>query len=512
MRKLKEIFRLHFVGGLSQRQIARGCSVSKTSVAEYLAQAHRARLSWSEIELLSEVDLTRRLFPAKGKARGRPRPDCAELHRELRRPHVTLQLLWQEYKDTHPDGYQYTQFCDDYRQWRKTVDLSLRQTYRAGEKMFVDYAGKAVEIVDPKTGEISASEIFVAVLGASNYTYAEATLKQDLPSWIEAHVHAFEFFGGTPEVVTPDNTRTAVKRVCRYEPELNPTYADLASHYQVVVFPARPRKPRDKAKVEAAVLVVERWILAALRNRTFFSLQELNQAIRELLERLNQRRFKKMPTTRRQLFETLDRPALRPLPATRYQFTQWKKARVNIDYHVELERHYYSVPYALVGAAVEICYSKTTVSIFHQGKRVATHRRSFQMGHHTTEAEHRPDCHRRYLEWTPSRLIGWGRTIGPQTAAVVEKMLASRRFPEQAYRSCLGLLRLAKTFGDERLEAACHRALRLDCVSYKSVKSILQTGLDQQPLPQKLPLRSPVEHSNLRGAHYFEENEDPHVH
>ena len=512
MRKLKEIYRLHYVGGLSQRQIARGCCVSKTSVAEYLAQARNAQLSWSEIDSLSEVELTRRLFPAQRKTRGRPRPDCVYLDRELRRPHVTLQLLWQEYKGKHPDGYQYTQFCDDYRRWKKTVDVSLRQSYRAGEKMFVDYAGDHLEIVDPKTGETSPAQIFVAVLGASNYTYAEATLKQDLPSWIEAHIHAFEFFGGTPQVLTPDNTRTAVKRACYYEPELNPTYQDLARHYQVAVLPARPRKPRDKAKVEAAVLVVERWILAALRNRTFFSVQELNQTIRELLERFNQRPFKKIPATRRQLFEQLDRPALRPLPARRYQFTQWKKARVNIDYHVELKRHYYSVPYALVGAAVEVCYSKNTVSIFHQGKRVATHRRSFQKAQHTTLAEHRPACHRRYLQWTPSRLIRWARTIGPQTAAVIEKILASRRFPEQAYRSCLGLLRLAKTFGDDRLEAASARALTLDCVSYKSVKSILHSGLDQQPLPQKLPLRAPVEHPNLRGAQYFEDQEDPHVH
>lgn len=512
MRKLKEIFRLHFVGGLSQRQIARACSVSKTSVAQYLAQAHKVGLCWSQIESLNERDLTRRLFPVQGKTHGRPRPDCAAVHQELRRPHVTLQLLWLEYKAQHPDGYQYTQFCDYYRRWKKTVDLSLRQTYRAGERMFVDYAGDTVEIVDPTSGETSAAQIFVAVLAASNYTYAEATLKQDLPSWIHAHIRAFEFFGGTPQVVTPDNTRTAVQRVCRYEPELNPTYADLAAHYQVAVLPARPRKPRDKAKVEAAVLVVERWILAALRKRTFFSLQELNQAIRELLEHLNQRRFKKLPTHRHQLFETLDRPALRPLPPTRYQFTRWKKARVNIDYHVELDRHYYSVPYSLVREAVEIAYSQHSVSIFYEGQRVATHRRSFQQGRHTTLATHRPRCHRRYLEWTPSRLIRWGHKIGPQTARVVEQILSSRRFPEQGYRSCLGLLRLAKTFGDDRLEAACHRALSLDCVSYQSVQSMLKNGLDQQPLPRPLPLRSPVEHSNVRGADYFEDSEDSHVH
>jgi transposase len=512
MRKLKEILRLHFVVGLSQRQIARSCSVSKTTVAEYLSRTQAAKLSWQEIQQLSEVELTRCLFPLTSQKWHRIVPDCQWIHQQLRRPHVTLQLLWQEYKLKHPDGYQYTRFCDYYRQWKKSLDVSLRQSYRGGEKMFVDYAGDTVEIVNPESGEITPAQIFVAVLGASNYTYAKPTLKQDLSAWIQAHVCAFEFFGGTPKILIPDNARTAVTKACRYEPQLNPTYADLAAHYQVAVIPARPRKPRDKAKVEAAVLVVERWILAALRNRTFFSLAELNQAIQELLEDLNNRPFKKLPATRRQLFEQLDRPLLRPLPPTRYQFSQWEKARVNIDYHVELTHHYYSVPYALVGESVDLCYTSQTVSIFHQGKRVAIHRRDFRKGQHTTEPQHRPTSHRRYLEWTPSRLIDWGRKIGPSTATLIERILAARRFPEQGYRSCLGLLRLAKTFGDDRLEAACLRALTLNCIAYKSVHSILKTGLDQQPLPKQLPLNDPVEHPNLRGADYFKASqEDSHV-
>lgn len=513
MRKLQEIFRLHFEARLSQRQIARSCSASKTTVAEYLSRAQQAGLSWEEIQQLGEVELTRRLYPAVSRPEARAKPDCEWIHQELRRPHVTLQLLWQEYKLNHPDGYQYTQFCDYYHRWKKSLDLSLRQSYRAGEKMFVDYAGDTVDIIDPETGEKTAAQIFVAVLGASNYTYAEATLKQDLAGWVQAHVHAFEYFAGTPKIVIPDNTRTAVTRACRYEPELNRTYADLASHYQVAILPTRPRKPRDKGKVESAVLIVERWILAALRNRTFFSIGELNQAIRELLERLNNRRFKKLPTTRRKLFEDLDRPALRPLPATRYEFSEWKTARVNIDYHIEFDHHYYSVPYSLVGESVEVCYNPRSVSVFHQGKRVAIHARSSQMGRHTTDPIHRPECHRRYLEWTPSRVISWANKIGPHTAQLVEKILSSRRFPEQGYRSSLGLIRLGKTFGNDRLEAACRRALTLDCISYKSVQSILKKGLDQQPIHQRLPLSSSREHVNIRGADYFKESqEDSHVH
>lgn len=511
MRKIQEILRLHFEAGLSRRQIARSCSVSRPTVSEYIERAQRAQLGWSEIKSMSEKDLTTRLYPASGCShRERAQPDWAHIHREMRRPHVTLQLLWQEYKLDHPDGYQYSQFCERYGRFKQQVDAVLRQSYRAGEKLFVDYAGRSVEVIDPETGEVRAASIFVAVLGASNYTYAEATWKKDLASWITAHVHCFEFLGGVPRVVIPDNTRTAVTHSCYYEPQLNPTYQELARHYQVAILPTRPVRPRDKAKVENAVLVVERWILAALRNRRFFSLGELNQAIGQLLEALNHRPFKKLPGTRHQLFAEIDQPALRSLPKSRFQFAQWKKARVNIDYHIELERHYYSVPYRLIRQEVELRYSATTLEIFHRGQRVATHRRSHQPGYHTTDAEHRPPAHRRYLEWTPSRLIRWGEKIGPQTATVVARILESRRYPEQGYRSCLGLLRLAGRFGEDRLEAACRRAVHLQATSYKSVQSILKTGLDRQDLPEE-PRTLPLEHPNIRGADYFDPEEKPHV-
>lgn len=504
MRKIKEILRLHFQARLSARQIARSCSASRSTVADYLRRAQLANLDWKQVQQLSEAELQRHLFPPPAaKHQSRPQPDFSQIHQELRGKSVTLQLLWQEYKQVHPNGYQYSQFCERYRRWRKKLDVVLRQNHRAGEKMFVDYAGQSMDIIDATTGEAQPAYIFVAVLGASNYTYAEATESQNLECWIGAHVRAVEFFGGTTQVVIPDNTRTAVKKACFYEPELNPTYAEWARHYSVAVLPARVRTPRDKGKVESAVLVVERWILAALRKRRFFSLAELNQAIAQLLEQLNGRPFRKLEGNRLQLYRRLDQPALRPLPADRYQLARWKKARVNIDYHVELDRHYYSVPYTLIHRLVEIRFSETVVEIFDRGQRVASHRRSRLPGRATTCSQHRPKCHRRYLQWSPSRLISWASKIGPNCAALVRKMLASRRYPEQSYRSCLGLLRLATTFGEQRLEAACRRALSFGSISYKSVQLILTKGLDCQPLAESPSQQLSLEHSNLRGAQYF---------
>jgi transposase len=383
----------------------------------------------------------------------------------------------------------------------------LRQEHRAGEKLFVDYAGATVPIIDCKTGEVQESSIFVAVLGASSYTYAEATWKQDLPSWIGSHIRALEFFQGAPALLVPDNLKNAVSRPCRYEPDLNPTYQEMAAHYRMAVIPARVRKPRDKAKVESGVLVVERWILAALRKRRFFSLAALNEAIGELLEKLNHRPFRKLEGSRASRFEKLDRPALRPLPAEPYVFAQWKTARVHIDYHIEIEQHYYSVPYALLHRQVEARYTATTVEIFHRGQRVASHRRSSKAGGHTTSDAHRPKCHQRYLEWTPERLVRWAATVGPFTAQVVERLLQSKLHPEQGFRSCLGILRLGKTYGTDRLEAAAKRACRSNACSYQSIKSILKTSLDRQEELAPPPDRAPLFHANVRGTDYFNQEE-----
>lgn len=412
-------------------------------------------------------------------------------------------LLWQEYKAAHPDGYQYSRFCELYRSWQGKLDLVMRQDHRAGEKLFVDYAGQTAEVTCPDTGEVREAQIFVAVLGASNYTYAEATWSQALPDWIGSHQRAFHFFGGVPEIVVPDNLKSGVTQAHRYEPDLNPTYQDLASHYGVAVLPARVRHPRDKAKVEAGVQLVERWILAALRGHTFFSLDELNEAISELLDRLNDRPFQKLEGSRRSLFETLERKALRPLPTNSYVYAEWKKARVHIDYHVEIEGHYYSVPYQHVKHQVDVRLTAMTVECFFKGRRIASHRRSLRKGHHTTVKEHMPPSHRHVAEWTPERMTRWAARTGEATAELVANVMASRTHPQQGYRTCLGILRLGDSYGPERLEAAARRALAIGATTYKSVASILQNGLDSRPLPGTDEADMPVEHGNIRGAAYY---------
>jgi transposase len=465
-----------------------------------------AGLSWPLPDNLDDAAIEGLLFPdpAKQASTKRSMPPMEYLFNELKRKRVTLQLLWYEYKKANPDGYQYSQFCNLYRKWVKKLDVVLRQEHRAGEKLFVDYAGQTVPVIDRSTGEIFQAQLFLATLGASSYTFAEGTRAQDLPSWIKSHVHAFEFFGGIPQILVPDNLKTGITTPCRYEPDINPTYLDLAQHYGITVIPARPGKPRDKAKVESAVLLAERWILAALRNHTFFSLSELNQAIAERLQELNNRRFKKLDTTRRKLFETIDKPALKPLPKCPYEYAEWKKARVNIDYHIEIDRHYYSVPYQLVREQVDIRLTSSTLEVLFKNRRVASHKRDYHQGGFTTLREHMPKSHQRYLDWTPSRIIRWAGKNGPKTKKLISQILDSRPHPEQGFRSCLGIMRLSTRYDPERLEAACERALLIKALSYKSVESILKKGLDQQSLSfEQTENLTPVTHNNIRGKHYY---------
>ena len=506
MRKIREVLRLTFAEGLSRRQVGAALRMPYTTVADYLSRLRRAGLAWPLPDDMDDAALEARLFTSAVLPPGptRPVPDWPTVHRELRRKGVTLQLLWLEFKTAHPDGYQYTQFVRHYRRWQRRLDLVMRQEHRAGEKCFLDFPGNTLPIVDPETGEIRQAQLFVAVLGASNYTYAEAVASQSVPDWVEAHVHMFAFFGTCPRLLVPDNLHAAVTQAHRYEPTLNRTYEELAAHYGCAVIPGRPRKPRDKAKVEVGVQVAERWILAALRHRTFFSLAEANQAIRERLRWLNDRPFKKLDGCRRSLFEELDRPAMRPLPARPYEYAVWKLATVNVDYHVEVERHYYSVPYQLVGEHVDVRISASTIEIFHRGRRVASHLRSATHGHHTTDAAHMPAAHRRYAEWTPGRIVRWAEQTGPATAALAAEILRSRPHPEQGFRSCLGILRLGRRYGPERLEAAAARALAVHGYSYRSVESILKTGLDQQPLPLRGPDPPVRRHENVRGPDYYE--------
>jgi transposase len=507
MRKLKEVLRLHSLG-LSQHQIARSCSMSQSTVHDYLAAAQAAGVNWPLPETWNDRQIEQALFPqrpAPAAWRKHPEPDWTRIHQELQtHKDLTLQLVWQEERERDPGGYGYSRFCDLYRRWLKKLDLVLRQEHRAGEKLFVDYAGSTIPVHDPQSGEVHDAAVFVAVLGASSYTFAEATPGQDLRNWTGSHMRAFEFFGGVPEVVVPDNLKSAVTHPSYYEPELNPTYRDLGEHYGVAIVPARPYRARDKAKAEVGVQVVQRWIVAALRKRKFFSHAEVNQAIAGLLERLNQRPFRKREGNRATLFAQLDRPALKPLPATRYQFGEWRQVRVNLDYHVEVERHYYSVPYTLVHQRVDVHLTADAVEVLHGGVRVASHVRSSEPAKASTLPGHMPKAHQKYVGRTPSRLIEDARQVGPSTGQLVEEILAAKRHPEMGYRSCLGILRLAKTYPVERMEAAARRALRARAYSFRSLDSILKNQLDRAPLADDPPVPCAVDHGNIRGARYFD--------
>jgi len=508
MRKVREVLRLRFGLGLFQSQIARSCSIGQASVHRYLQKAAAAGLSWPLPEELDDSRLEALLFPAavsRPHPATRPLPDFAGIRQQLQtHKHLTLQLIWEEYRQTEPNGYGYSHFCELYERWGRKQDVVLRQEHRAGEKMFVDWAGDTISIYDPHGAEVTPDSLFVAVLGASTYTFARATVSQDLGNWVESHVAALEYFQGVPQLIVPDNPRTGVDRACRYEPDLNRTYQEMATHYSVAVMPARPYKPRDKAKVENAVLVAERWIIAALRHRRFHSLAELNEAIAELLEKLNQRPFRKREGCRSSLFAELDRPALRPLPAARYVLAHWKTVRASIDYHVEVDRHYYSVPYHLAGEKLEARFTTTTVEILHRGRRIASHARSQAAYRHTTITEHMPKSHQAHLEWTPSRLIHWAEGIGMATAQVVCTILERKPHPEMGYRACLGILRLEKAYSKVRLEAASQRAVHLQAFSYQSLKSILKHSLDRQLLLESEAAPPGPQHENLRGPHYYD--------
>jgi transposase len=504
VRRIKEVLRLAYLEALSERQIALGANVKKTTVHDYLLRAKHASVTWSDVQSMNDEGIERLLFPtkpSKSEVR-RMLPDWGHIHTELRRKHVTLQLLWEEYRLEHPDGYSYSRFCELYQHYVGTVEVSMRQTHRAGDKAFVDYSGDGVDVIDSRTGEIRRAEIFVGVLGASSYSYAEATWSQALHDWIGSHVRMVNYFGGVPAAIVPDNLKTGVKEPCYYDPDINLTYQSFAEHYGLAILPARVRHPKDKAKVESGVLVVQRWILARLRNRTFFSLGELNEAIAELLVFLNQHPFKKMAGSRQSLFELLDKPALKTLPVQPFEYSEWKKATVNIDYHVSFEDHFYSVPHRLVKDRVVLRVTGTIVEVLHRGQRVAVHQRSYHRYGYSTIPEHMPSAHRWRSEWTPVRVVAWGRKHGEYIAKLFEEIIARKVHPEQAFRACLGIMRLGRKVGDERLDAACHRALDIGGHSYRSVRTILEHGQEYTPLIEEQPSVE-CQHENLRGADYY---------
>lgn len=511
MRKIRDVLRLHFEKELGQHGIAASIRASQSTVSEYLARYHATGLGWPPPEAMTDEDLELKLFPPTVKTPKiieRPLPDFGHIDNELRQhKHVTIQLLWDEYRAAHPDGYSYSRYCKLFEEWSQSQNPVMRQIHRAGEKLFVDWAGDTIPYRDRDSGATHRASLFVAVLGASSYTYAEVTGDQKLGNWIGAHMRAFEFFQGCPDLVVPDNTKTAVTSPCFYDPDLNPTYQEMALHYGVGILPARKRKPRDKAKVEAGVLVAERWLIAALRHVTFFSLGELNQAIAPLLQKLNQKPFRKRGGSRASLFAELDRPALHPLPAAPYDLSQWHRAKVNIDYHVSFDHCFYSVPYQLIGKPVDVRATPATVEIFHKGQRVASHMRAARSNGAVTDDAHRPQSHRHQADWPPSRIIDWAGKTGPFTAQVVQQILASKPHPEMGYRSCLGIIRLSQRYSPQRVEAAAERALATGAVRYKSIESILRRGLDQQPASwNESPHAGPL-HGNIRGPQYFDSND-----
>lgn len=503
MRRIRDVLRLKFGQGLSERAIAVSLGLGKGSVGTYVRRAGRAGLSWPLPEGLDDDSLELLLFPAAPTVPDpdRPLPDWAMIDRELRRPGVTRMLLWEEYRAAHPGGFAYTWFCTHYEAWKGRVRPTMRQTHVGGEKVFVDFAGDTIDVIDPMTGEARAMKLFVAAMGASNHTYAEAVATEGLEDWIGAHVRMFAFLGGVPKVVVPDNLKAAVIKADRFDPGLNRTYAEMAAHYDTAILPARPRRPKDKAKVEVAVQVAQRWILARLRNHRFFSLAELNAAIRRLLDELNMRVMRGYGASRADLFATLDRPHLRPLPEAPYEFARWKRCRVAPDYHVEVDSSWYSVPFGLIRQKVDVRVCGAVVEIFHGGRRVASHPRCPGRRSHITLPEHMPSAHRRHAEWTPARMLAQATKIGPSVAAFCETVMADRPHPEQGFRTCLGVLALIRSYDAARLDAACQRGLSIRARSVASIRSILRTGLDRAFLDE-VP-EDPPRHANIRGQGYY---------
>lgn len=502
MRKLLEVLRLFYDKGLSRNQAARACNIARSTAQEYVRRFEKAKIGWPLPQGMVEADLNALMFYPPPIASTVQDPDWQSLHLELSRKGMTLKLLWHEYQAQHPGGYGYSRFCTLYGEWAVRLRVSMRQVHKAGEKIFVDYAGQTMEVINPVTGEVMKAEIFVASLGASSYIFAEATPSQELPNWLMSHVRAFQHLGGVPEIVVPDNLKSAVTTSCRYEPDINPSYQDLAWHFRVAVLPARAAKPKDKAKAEVSVQVVERWVIAPLRKRQFFSFEELNSAIAARLTEVNARPMREYGKSRIELFELMDRPALQQLPDKNFEACEWKKARVNLDYHVQLDWHYYSVPFVLAHKQIEIRFNDRIVEVYYLRQRVASHLRSRAKYQHTTCPEHMPKAHQAMHGSQAGLLTRMAKSVGPETLRMVETLIKSRDHPEQGYRSCLGLLRLAKTFGDHRLETACKRALYFSLTTLRAVRTILNEKQDLRGLPVEEP--SLAAHSNIRGSIFYQ--------
>ena len=506
MEKVREILRLKELG-YNQTQIAHSCLIARSTVQDYVRRATAMGVSYEQVKSLKDSEA--RALLGKGIRRPTPRKteiDFEPVQRELKRKGVTLSLLWQEGINAGKWSCSYGGFCRLYKQWKGTVNLplSMRQEHKAGERLSVDYCGMTVPVYDPISQEVVEAQIFVAVLAASNYTFAEATPSQALPYWLGSHQRALEFFGGVPKLIVPDNLKSGVTDPCRYEPGLNHSYQDLAEHYQVAVVPARPKKPRDKPKVEKGVQEVERQVLAPLRDQRFVSFTQLNQAISEQLERLNRRQMRSYGMSRLELFEQVERAELAPLPKMPFVFARWKDAKVSLDYHIEFERHYYSVPYEWVGHRVRVKASEHQIEIFRDNERLACHERSRNPHRHTTLPGHMPPEHWAYKQRSKQTFLSWAQSVGPATVRQVEAIFALKDHEEQAFRTLMGVQRLAKQFGNEATEAACAYANHFCLVGFGRLRSVLE---NKRSLPNHPPSPAAVPtapHDNLRGQAYYQ--------
>ena len=500
MRKIKDVLRLKLDGKLSHEQIASALKISKGVVAKYVGLAAVAGLDWQTVCLLDEAALEQRLLVRPERPSAYAVPDYGRIHHEMRRKGMTLMLLWEEYQADYADRqtWRYTQFCEHYRSFAKKLKRSMRQIHRAGEKLFIDYAGPTMGLTDG-----SRAHIFVAAMGASSYTYACATPRETMADWLESTAKALTFYGGCTQLIVPDNPKALIADANRYAPRANDTVLDFARHYGTSFLPARPYHPRDKPKAESAVQIVERWIMARLRHQQFANVHEVNAAILPLLKRLNERPFQKLPGSRASAFAQLDAPALQPLPMQRYEMAHFKTVTVHIDYHIEVDKHRYSVPHSLVGQVLEARITSSTVEILHRGQRVASHAYDSRPGGFSTVTAHMPAAHRAHMEWTPQRLIDWGKTIGPATAVAVTRLLEENKHPEHGYRACLGLLSLAKRYGKLRLEAGCTLALQIGACQYRHVRDILANNRDQSTPTTATEWVSP-NHDYLRGPGYYQ--------
>lgn len=506
MRKIKEVLRLHYEAKLSQANIAKVNHISRYTVGQYILRFAAAGLSWPLSGEITDTILESKLFPGKKDKSGRPALDYGYLLKEIRRPDATLAVLWEEYKQQNPDGYQYSYFCDLFNAYRGKLNYSMRQEHKAGEKTFLDFGDSPLKIIDRQTGQETRTKIFVSVWGASNYLYAESSLDEKLATWISLNIHALEYYGCCPRAMVPDNLKSAVSKASRYEPDINPTYAEFAEHYGTVIFPARPYRPKDKSRAENGVKLAKRWILFRLRNQTFYALRELNQANRLLLADFNSRLMKKMKKSRRELFELWDKPHALLLPEKRYEYAEWKKAKVQFNYHIAYDNHNYSVPYTFVHKEVDIKATVSLLEVYCHGKRICSHTRSYREHGYTTVREHMPERHIKYLEWTPERILNYAGKYGPAVQALVQEIMAQRKFPEQAYKACLGIIRLENVYSADRLNLACRRALDYKASSYRSVENILKNGLDKQTPLSKSPSFN-RQHENIRGADYYREGQ-----